>query len=179
MSDGPARNETDVQSRRSRRLLVALVASLAVNAVVLGGLATAAWHHRHGSPAMRGGGHDGLMGFTRQLDAERREPVRAQFQAAREVLKPLREDIATAWLQANAALAAEPYDAQNLKSAMARLADAESRFKTALAESLADMASKLTAEERRLLAEWRERRFKSGKGRRWRHREHGESETNP
>jgi uncharacterized membrane protein len=139
---------------RSRWLYGGLVASLAVNLLFVGGFGAAAWHHRHGHR----GDDAGLMGFTRELPADRQKVLRDDIAAARQTIRPLRVAAREAWDQANAVLTAEPFDKDKYKAAMDKLTEAEGRFKSAISAALADTAAKLTPEERRGLQSWRERR---------------------
>jgi uncharacterized membrane protein len=140
--------------RRSRWVKIGIVASLALNLLFAGGLAAAAWHHRHGGR----GDDSGLMGFARGLPAERQKMVRDDVAAARLTIRPLRKAVREAWNESNALLTAEPFDKDKYRAGVDKLTDAESRFKTAIAAALADTAAKLTPEERRNLQGWREKR---------------------
>ena len=159
--------ETDsAPERRSRWLYAGLIASLALNLLFIGGVARAKWHHRH-----EGGRHGdaGLIGFVNQLPADRQSLVRGDVEAARETIRPLRKAVRDAWSDANMALTAEPFDKDKYKAAVDRLTEAESRFKAAVAASLADTAAKLTPEERSRLQGWREKRRPDIFGRHGRH----------
>ncbi len=140
---------------RSRWMSIGIVASLALNLLFAGGLVAAAWHHRHHGP---GGDDLGLMGFARDLPADRQKLVRDDIEAARQTIRPLRKAIGQAWTESNGLLTAEPFDKEKYKASMDKQAEAESRFKAAVATALADTAAKLTAEERRRLQSWREKR---------------------
>ena len=144
-----------VPGRRSRWMRMGITASLALNLLFAGGLAAAAWHHRHRGP---GGDDIGLMGFTRELPAERQKMVRDDIAAARQTIRPLRKAAREAWNESNALLTAEPFDKDKYRASMDKLTDAEGRFKAAIATALADTAAKLTPEERSRLQGWREKR---------------------
>lgn len=143
--------------RQSRWLFPALIASLALNLLVVGGIGAAAWqkkHHRgHGF-----GSDFGLMGFVRELPDDRRAVVREQIKKAREATRPLKKSVREAWREANATLTVEPFDKEKFKAAMAKASDVESQFKAAIASGLADIAENLTPEERAQLQAWREKR---------------------
>ncbi len=140
-------------SSRPRWVYPALIASLAVNLLFVGGFATALWH-RHGGPH----GEPGLLGFTRELPGDRQRVVREDIVAARQALQPLRNAIREAWAQTNVILTEEPFDKDKYKASMDQLAEAETKFKAAISAMMADTASKLTPEERRILQGWREKR---------------------
>jgi len=155
----------DTSSGRSRWLYGVLVASLALNLLILGGIASARFfHHRD----------HGLMGFVRKLPADRQGPVGETLRAERAKLAPLREAVRASWRESNAALGEEPFDQEKLKAALARYNEAESKMRTAISDALAETAGKLNPDERRLMREWRERK---GQGfRRWRGRRDGGEE---
>jgi uncharacterized membrane protein len=144
-----------------------LVASLAVNLLFAGGVAASVWRHHHGfghgDRASRG--EFPLLGFVRDLPADRQQAVRDQLMAARDKVQPLRKDVRDAWDASNSILTVEPFDKAKAKEAVTRLLDAESKFKLAVTDVLLDTAEKLTPEERRKLQEWRERRRPGAFGR--------------
>ncbi|MBX9684372.1 MAG: periplasmic heavy metal sensor [Hyphomicrobium sp.] len=152
----------ETSAQRPRWLYAGLIASLAVNLLVIGGMGAAFWHHRHGGPGPWRGDDAGLMGFVRKLPKERQDVVRNDVKLARETLKPLRDAARSAWTDANNALAAEPFSADAAKGAFQRMTDAEATLKTAISSVLIDTAAKLTPDERRVLTQWRDKR-KPGK----------------
>ena len=147
--------EPEAVARLPRWLYAVLIASLAVNLLFIGGVGAAYWHHRgHG----HGRGDDfGMMGFARDLPPERQKLVRDQVTVTREAMRPLRRALRDAWADSNKVLTAEPFDKEALKAAMARQAEAEGKFKTAISAMFADTAEKLLPEERRQLQAWREK----------------------
>ncbi len=142
---------------KPRWLYAGMIASLALNVLLIGGVGAAVWRHGHkGGP---GRGHDvGLMGFIKDLPAERQSIVTTDVANARETLRPLRRAMREAWSESSAALTADPFDKEKLRAAMVRLVEAETRLKTAISTALGDTADKLTSGERRALQAWREQR---------------------
>lgn len=140
--------------RRSRIIYPALLVSLALNLLFIGGLAAAAWHfnsrHTHGE--------FGLLAFARQLPAEHQDAFRKQVLDARASLKDEREAVRSAWLEINSLLTTEPFDKEKLKAAMAKLRETENQFRTGLNDSFAEIAASVTPEERKLLQAWRDKR---------------------
>ena len=61
---------------RPRWFKVALIASLALNLVFIGGFAKAFWHHRHGPF-----GGPGMVGFARDFEPERLKHLYQTFKA--------------------------------------------------------------------------------------------------
>lgn len=140
--------------RRSRLVYPALIMSLALNLLFIGGMAAAAWHFnsRHAR------GEFGLLAFARQLPPEHQDAFRKQVLDARASLKDERETVRSAWLEVNSMLTSEPFDKEKLKAAMAKLRDAESQFRAGLNNSFAEVAESVTPEERKLLQAWRDKR---------------------
>lgn len=154
--------------QRPRWLYGALVASLALNLVMVGGAAGAFWHHRHERR------EHGLTGFVAQLPAERQGPLREFLKGEREKLKPLREEIRNGWNETNVLLGQEPFDKDKLKAGMGRMNDAEGRMRSAIADALVETAAKVSPQERQAMKAWRERQIERGM-KKWR-RHFGEGE---
>lgn len=138
-----------------RGLRIALMVSLAVNILIIGGVITTllcfggkGHHHRR----------DGLMGFVQTLPADRAETIGNQLKANREALVPLRKAQKNARGAARAALTAQPFDETAFRAALDRSATAGYEEKKARLSSLADLAASLTPEERQELHQWFERR---------------------
>lgn len=159
------------ETRKSppRWLYGVLIASLAANLLVAGGAVGAIWAHRHGH------GERGLIGFADRLPAERQGSIRDGLKSEREKLKPLREAVKTNWTETNAVLGEEPFDKEKFKASLGRMNEAELRVRTAVTDALAELAGKLTPEERQSLREWREHKGHGWRKRRWR-REGGKDE---
>lgn len=152
----------------SRRLKYALVASLALNLLILGAVAgTMYGFSKHGPP--RPGhvrGEDfGLMGLSRELPEERRKEFRKQLREDRAKLKPLMEEIRTARRAAADRLGADPFDRAALESAIAVVAEKERAFRQAAVTSFLGHAEQLTPAERSTLADWWRRKSESPKPR--------------
>lgn len=138
-----------------RLLYAGLIASLAVNLLFVGLFATAAWEHRRGHPKKS---EPGLLGFVRELPADRQSAVKSEIAAAREATKELRATVRKSWLDTNAVLTAEPFDKAKFKASLDELSGIEAKYKAALYNAMADTAEKLAPEERKLLQSWREKR---------------------
>jgi uncharacterized membrane protein len=143
---------------KPRWLYAGLVASLAMNVLLIGGVGAAVWRHGHMGGGMGRGKDFGLTGFIKDLPPERQPIVAADVAKARETLRPLRRALREAWSESSAALTADPFDKEKLRAAMARLVEAETRLRTVIATAVGDTAEKLTASERRALQAWREQR---------------------
>ncbi len=137
----------------------ALIASLAVNLVIIGGaLGHRVIGHKWRPHGDRGSAEFGIMGYARTLDAERRAAIRKIVKAEKPNLKALREDIRKARIEAGQALIAEPFDKEKVRAAMARIGEAEVRLKSAGIATLLGAAEQMTPAERTGLLEWWKRR---------------------
>lgn len=141
--------------RPGRRMRLGLIASLALNLLLVGLMLGGIWRLRHfGPPGL--GGDIGLMGFVHKLPSERQGGIRDQLQAERKNLRPIRLEAREAWSSANALLTAEPFDKDKFKAAMAKSREITAKFEDQVSGVLAETAAKLTPEERKSLQDWRE-----------------------
>ena len=152
----------------SKRLKIALVASLAVNLLVLGAVAGSMYMFgRHPPRHGMGPAEDfGLMGLTRTLPEERRKELRKELREDRAELKPLVNDLRAARRDAADKLAAEPFDRAALERAIAAAAEKERTLRQSAVATFLGHADKLTLEERQKLAEWWRKKNQPLKGRR-------------
>lgn len=152
-------SEKIVPARRSWLL----IASLALNLLVVGAIAGAlvSGRHRHfGGPGghWRDGGMAGelgLMGFVRSLPTERQRALREAADIQRGMLRPLRQAVRAARDETIAALNANPFDAQRLDTALAALATAETQIRTTATAALVKAVSQMTPAERLAFTNWR------------------------
>lgn len=139
----------------ANRLRRVLIASLAINLLLVGAALGAIWRARHhGFPGF--GNNLGMMGFVRQLPGDRQPVIRDQLITERQALRPLRREVRETWNAANAELAAEPFDKDKLQAAMAKSRAAAAKFDEAMSTALVSIAQKLSPDERRVLKEWRD-----------------------
>jgi uncharacterized membrane protein len=141
-------------SARPRHLYAGFIASLALNLLFIGLFAAAVWHHQRSARSIE----PGLLGFVKELPADRQDAVRQEITAARDSMKDLRTEVRKSWVDTNGMLTLEPFDKAKFNAALAQLRDIENRYKTGINGALADTAEKLTPDERKLLQSWRERR---------------------
>jgi uncharacterized membrane protein len=138
-------------------LKYALIASLALNLLVLGTVAgTMYGFSKYGPPRpghMRGEDF-GLMGLSREFPEERRKEFRKLLRDDRAKLKPMMEDIRVSRRAAADLLAAEPFDRSALENAIAAVAEKERAFRHAAVMAFLGHAEQLTPDERRMLADW-------------------------
>lgn len=155
-----------------RNLRPVLIASLALNVLIIGGVAAAllmpyghGWKGRHRAA--------GLAGFAETLPPDRAEMVRQKVQAEKANFEAIRKEQREAREAARVILVEEPFDAAKFKAALDRVADAldkETRTRMGL---VADTAPQLTPEERKQLHAWFE------KHRPRKHRRHDDDEPKP
>jgi uncharacterized membrane protein len=148
-------------SRPARfNLRLALMASLALNVLIIGAVAgtlLVSRHHGWKGHGFKGGG---LAGFARTLPPERGEAIRQKLESDRAILAPLRKEEREARDVARSLLMTEPFDVEKFKAALDRAVDADEKEKRARMALLAETAATLTPEERRQLHSWFEKRRK-------------------
>jgi uncharacterized membrane protein len=135
-----------------------LVASLALNLLIIGG---AIGHHFMGHWGWHGGGRAdqlGILGYARTLEPERRRAFRKLVQAERPNMKVLNDEIRKARVEASEALAAEPFDKDKARAALARIGEAEARLKSAGLGVVMSVAEQMTPAERAGFVDWWKRR---------------------
>lgn len=155
-----SRPGAEQHSAASRRLKYALIASLALNLLIVGAVAgTMYGFGKHKPRFAHPRGEDfGLMGFTRVLPEERRKEIRKQMREDRVKLRPLVEDIRTARREAADKLAAEPFDRAALESAITTVSDKERMLRQEAVGVFLGHVDRLSGDERRMLADaWRKR----------------------
>jgi uncharacterized membrane protein len=148
--------------RRSRLLVGALVASLAVNLLVLGAVASAAWRFRSPAAANLQFGPANIMSYLSDLPPDRRAALWSQTVEPRRTMGPLRRAVRAARREMANALKAEPFDQSKFQDAQTRLIEAERQQRVTAAKLFSEVAAKLTPDERRSFVRWREKRLPSG-----------------
>ena len=147
--------------RRWPRIL--LIASLVVNALLIGVIVRGLWIAR-ANIAMTGGALEtSLPAFVNTLSPQRREELRqADLTGRPAALRPLRMELRRARLEAYRAFLAEPYDKAAFIAAQTRLFEAESQLRLTIQRMLPEIGERLTAAERRAYATWRGHGFGPG-----------------
>lgn len=149
-------SETSAKAPRSSRAVRwVLLASLAVNALFVGGLISA--FLRYGGPLMMtsAAAPNGIGAFLGSLPADRRGAVWKGAGDKRRAMMPLRRDVRAARRDVLAVLTAEPFDQSAFIAAQTRLIEAEHRQRLSQRDMLVDVVGSLTAEERRAYIRWR------------------------
>jgi uncharacterized membrane protein len=134
---------------------LALFASLALNALFIGGLVSA--YVRHGGPLLMASGTapNNLGAFIGTLPQERRAAVWKTTADKRRNVQPLRRDVRAARREMLALLTAEPLDRDAFSAAQTRLIEAEHRQRVAQRDFLVDVVGVLSPSERQAYLRWR------------------------
>ena len=142
-----------------RKLRYGLMASLALNVLIIGAVAGAFCFsrsgHGHGGPGPKG---SGLFGFAHTLPRERSDMIRQKLADSKPNMETLRQGIRDARAGVRAAVIAEPFDQAKLNAALDGIAQAEANEKRAKVAVFGDTVGQLTPEERRQLHDWLEKR---------------------
>ncbi|WP_291990843.1 periplasmic heavy metal sensor [Luteitalea sp.] len=143
-----------VKPRRWPRFL--LIASLALNALLIGAVARSLWHVRANIAITGGGVETSLPAFVSTLPAERREELRRAGPHDRPgVLRPLRMAVRRARAEAARLFVADPFDKAAFVAAQERLSEAETQLRQAVQRILPEIGERMTAAERRAYLSWR------------------------
>ncbi len=131
---------------------VALLASLALNALFVGGLASAFF--KHGSERQPQG-RQNIGAYVSTLPKARSEAIMKRADERRRVIGPLRREVRQARDETLSALTADPFDRDRFMNAETHLIEAENALRLAQRDMLADIAVSLTPDERRAYIRWR------------------------
>lgn len=158
--------------RTGRWLKIALVASLAINLLIIGAACAAAWRFRH-MPPPPPGLQGTLLGFAGTLPPGRRLELWQATRDERQAMEPLRAEIRSAMVSLRSALVAEPFDREQFAKAQARVLEAETKARTEAQKLFLNIASQLTRDEREKFAKATER-GRGNRPRSWWRRHHDE-----
>ncbi len=158
----------------SRVMKSVIIASLALNLLVIGALATA-WVRHGGKHFHHGGIERSLIHFAyRKLPREKRRALRQAWRKERDTLRPLFNDVRDARKKFGSVLQAEKYDRAAVETALATVWQKRSLVRQRGSQKFLDLLETLTDEEKRAFGafiqedkrgSWRRRH----KG--WRHRD--------
>jgi Spy/CpxP family protein refolding chaperone len=115
-----------------------------------------------------------VLRFARTLPAERKHQIWAAIRSERRALRPYWREIREARAGVREALTAEPFDVNRYRIAHDRLLDAEVKARKAAHSLYENVATLMTAEERRQFADWQ-----ATAERQWRARHHRRRPPNP
>lgn len=134
----------------------ALIVSLSLNALFIGGLASALLRHR-GEHSGGNAGFGGLGAYVQTLPPARSQAISSRIADKRQENGPLRREVRQVREESLAALAAQPFEKDRFVTAQTRLIEAEHLLRLAQRDMLAEMAGALTPDERRAFIQWRGR----------------------
>ncbi|MGE0724545.1 MAG: periplasmic heavy metal sensor [Alphaproteobacteria bacterium] len=140
--------------RRRWLLPTALVASLAAN-VFMGSVLVGQFAHQRTQSDF--GVFQSFRRFTETMPSETRDIVRESFLARRPDMRRNRAVLREARTAVRTALAAEPYDRAAVERAFERLRQANEALSHSAQEAIIEAAGKLPPDQRRRIAEVRER----------------------
>ena len=132
-----------------------LLFSLSLNLVIAGMLAGALWSKK---PVYRSSGRTSseisFYSFARTLPKERGTALRRAARGAKKDLRPYLLDIAAARRATADVLAHDPFDADKIRAAFAKVGEAQQHLKDAATETIVETVASLTPDERRQLGAW-------------------------
>lgn len=140
-------------ARRFNWLVAALVASLAVNLLVVGA-GVARWYVGFGPERSARLTQAQLIPryFFRDLDHARRAELFAIFKSHDKEIKDARDGVKAQMLELAAALEADPYDPARVKAAVEGFTARSEQLFTTGTDTALEVIGKLTPEERKLMA---------------------------
>ena len=138
-----------------RKLRYALMASLALNVLVIGAVAGTLCFKRPGPGGPKG---SGLLGFAHTLPRERSDMIRQKFADSRSQMETLRQAIGDARAGVRTILTAEPFDQAKLNAALDGVVQAENNEHRAKVTMFGETVGQLTPDERKQLHDWLEKR---------------------
>jgi uncharacterized membrane protein len=140
-----------------RKLRYALMASLALNVLVIGAVAGTICFKRPG-PGGPGPKGTGLLGFAHTLPRERSDIIRQKFADSRSQMETLHQAIGNARAGVRTTLTAEPFDQAKLNAALDGVVQAENNEHRAKVTMFGETVGQLTPDERKQLHDWLEKR---------------------
>lgn len=158
-SDGKA------PGRRSKWVWPVLIASVALNLLILGAVGGFFLRHKGGFGRLHGGS---LLSYARHLPAERRQDFDELIAQKRKELRALRRAVRQARRDAAATLTSEAFDKAGFAAALDRQLQEEVKLRRTANEASVLIGSKLSPAERREYIAWRKHRWR----RRWERRRH-------
>jgi len=146
---------------------VLLIASLALNLLLIGAAIGSHFVMRRGGP-WAGNIGASMIGFAGDLPSERRREIWRATGEHRKGLLPYWREVGRARREAIDVLRSTPFDAAKFTAAQQHLQDAEMRARTASQPMITAIAQSLTEDERkRLTSNHEERRRSRGQKRNW------------
>ncbi len=153
-------------SGRQRLLTILLVCSLAVNLLLVGGIAG---RMLFGGPPPRPMPEQ-IGWIARQLDDDRRQEVRQELMTHFRNTRPLRREVGSAQREFEAAVSAVEFDPQRAAQALERLRNSQQAWQASSHEQMVQLLARLTPEERTRVTRFLSRHHSPRDGRNGKHR---------
>lgn len=148
---------------KTKLLLLALIASVAVNLFFFGGIIS----RTRNSPSFGMRPFPPNIGWiVRDLSEERRSELTALLQVSADDINMLRREMFDAQANINEIMSADEFDSAALESAFNRLRETNSRYQAMSHSQSIDLLSQLSTEERTMALEFIHRRGPRDSGRR-------------
>ena len=157
----------------SRWLMAGLAASLLLNGLFLGVMASRWWSIRAAAPSLGSSDNAHLFGLAVTLPPERHREIRRAVENERAAMRPLRQKRWDARDEVRNALIANPFDPARFAEAQKRLFNAEQETRLGTLKVIEAIVQRLTPEERSALAQW-ESQDRSNRRAFWRRLREGE-----
>jgi len=140
-----------------RWMMPILVASLALNLVVIGAIGSLLWRgHAESTTPLGRRVVPNIVGYAVTLPPERVSELERLTKGEWQNVRPLRRALMEARAEVNKALTAEPFERERFLAAQARLAAADVASREAAFKLHTAISMNLTPEERRGFLRWRE-----------------------
>ena len=135
------------------RLPIWLIASLMANALLVGLLIGGGLGQKRAGPPIGGGGSEQALmrGIDQAVPSDQRRAVRQAFRRAFADTRQERVKLRDARQKLGRLLAADPYDADAVRSGFAAMRDADAAMKARMHDVLAEQFGALSAEQRRAI----------------------------
>lgn len=141
-------------NRRQRVLIVALIVSVTVNLLLVGGIVGRLV--RGGPPPRPVPEHVGWI--VRRLDDDRRQELREDVIAHIRSSRSMRQSMRDAQKHFEASITTENFEPERVRAALAELREAHNTWQEATHEQMVTVLAKLSPEERKRVATFLERR---------------------
>jgi len=141
---------------RNQFIVLALLASIAINLVFVGGIA-----FRYLNSERSGMGRPlppNIGWIVRDLSEDRRSELAPILQQSFEEIRPIRGELFVVQRSVNQLMAAQPFDAVALELAFTQLREINTRYQELSHRQTNDILNQLSEEERRIALEFVERR---------------------
>lgn len=147
----------------SRIMKSVIIASLALNLLVVGALATA-WVRHGGKHFHHGGVERSLMHFARRhLPAEKRSEFKKSWRSERKEYIPLFKDVRESRKAVGRAIQAKPYDRAGVEAALEQVRQKRALVRDRVSQKFLDLVDTLSEEEKHAFGQFIQEDRRHGK----------------